>query len=129
MKNELEKTPTNNKGPLSPLSIIVALTSYMLGSMAGAVYMNNEWEKTLVNKGYAEYHCKTKQWNLCSPDEIVVNANDRNTIGDVPFGIDTASAYIKYLLSELKNYKQLNEILEKQLFEKETLLEKHKPKK
>jgi hypothetical protein len=115
---------------LSPtFNLILNIGFYIIGTASSVAYVNNKWEKTLVDKGYAEYDRKTKQWYLCSADEIVINTNDKSVIGDVPFGIESASVYIKYLLSELKNYKQQVEITEKQLLEKELLLEKAKPKK
>ena len=108
------------------LHVFLNLAMYTLGITTSVSYVNSKWEKDLVDKGYAEYNSKTKAFNLCSADEIVINTNDKTVIGDVPFGISTASTYIKYLLNEVKDRKQEIDILEKQLFEKENLLEKHK---
>jgi hypothetical protein len=111
----------------SPLfRTLVNVSFYVLGSAVSTVVVNNQWERSLVDKGYAEYNNKTKEWYLCSADQIVLNTNDKSVIGDVPFGISTASSYIKYLLNEVKDQKQQVDVLEKQLFEKESLLEKHR---
>ena len=110
------------------LTFWLNITCYLAGTTSSIVYINNKWEQNLVNQGYAEYHPKTKQFHLCTPDEIVVNTNDKTVIGEVPVGIGTASVYIKFLLSELKNSKQEVDILQQQLFEKETILEKIKKK-
>ena len=110
------------------INTVINISLYMLGAASTTAYVNNQWERTLVDKGYAEYNNKTKEWYLCSADQIVLNTNDKTVIGDVPFGITTASTYIKFLLNELKDRKQTVEVLEKQLVEKEMIIEKARKK-
>ncbi len=121
----------NNRNKSSMIKLITnplveTLVYVSIGITASIAIVNHQWEKALVDKGYAEYNNKTKEWYLCSADQIVLNTNDKSVIGDVPFGVTSASSYIKYLLNELKDQRQQVDILEKQLFEKENLLEKHR---